>query len=209
MKKPHRSFARIGIVETYLEIALDSYLDYKKQEIEYNKIISEGGEMHEGSIVYKRMDDYFYYLDCLRKDTIKIIVFLTTFLESYINDLGGMVLGDNFLKEHLDKLSITGKWIIISKLITGTEIDISKSFWKEFKELIKWRNILVHQKTKDASRLFESPNDKDIEAMKPINELYDVSKGFKMIKELFIELDRIDEQGGHFFRIEMTLKKIK
>jgi len=209
MEKTHRSFARIGIVETYLEIAIDSFHDYKKHEIEYIKIISEGGELHEGSIVYKRMDDYFYYLDCLRKDTIKIIVFLTTFLESYINDLGGIVLGDNFVKEHLDKLSITGKWIIISKLITGSEIDKSKSFWKEFKELIKWRNLLIHQKTKDASRLFDSSNNKDIEHMKPINELYDVSKGFKMIKELFQELDRIDEPGGHFFRIDMTLKKIK
>ena len=185
MKREPRSYARLGLVETFLEIAVDSYIDFRKDIIAFDQIVSEGGIMHDGIMIYNRENDHVKYDNKLRKDTIKIIIFLTTFLESYINDLGGIVLGDTFVKEHLDKLSIISKWIVIPRLITNEEIDKSKSYYQGFKELVQWRNNLIHHKTKDAITFFTSPETKNLEKLKPIYELFDVSKSFSMIKELF------------------------
>jgi hypothetical protein len=208
MKREPRSYARLGLVETFLEIAVDSYIDFKKDKIAFEQIVSEGGIMHDGIMIYNREDDYLKHQDNLRKDTIKIIIFSTTFLESYINDLGGIVLGDTFVKEHLDKLSIISKWIVIPRLITNEEIDKSKSYFQGFKELVQWRNNLIHHKTKDAISLFSSPENINHEKLKPIYELFDVSKSFIMIKELFDELNRIDPQGSHTLRIKGVLTRI-
>lgn len=209
MNNKSRTYARIGLVDTFFEIAADSFLEFRKDKKEFDLIISDGGELHEGIYIYRRMNDYIVYEDKLRKGTIKIILFLTTFLESYINDLGGIALGDNFVKDHLDKLSIISKWIVIPRLISGKEIDKGKSFFEDFKELVKWRNSLVHHKTKDATKIFESLKTEDVEKLKPIYELFDVSKSFKMVEELFAELDRIDKPGSHSIRIKRTLNNLK
>ena len=209
MNNKSRTFARMGLVDTFFEIAADSFLEFRKDKKEFDLIISEGGVLHEGIFIYKRIDDYSLYQDKLRKGTIKIIIFLTTFLESYINDLGGIVLGDNYVKDHLDKLSIISKWIVIPRLISGKEIDKSKSYFEDFKELVRWRNILIHHKTKDATKYLEFSKIEDVEKLKPIYELFDVSKSFKMVKALFAELDRIDKHGSHTIRIKMALSNLK
>jgi hypothetical protein len=208
MKSEPRSYSRLGLVETFLEIAVDSYIEFKQDKRILDQIVSEGGIMHEGFMIYNRETDHQEYNNKLRKDTIKVIVFLTTFLESYINDLGGIVLGDTFVKEHLDKLSLISKWIVIPRLITNEEIDKSKSYYQGLKELVQWRNNLIHHKTRNAITFFKSPDTKNLEKLKPIYELFDVSKCFNMIKELFDELNRIDPQGSHTLRIKRVINRI-
>jgi hypothetical protein len=203
-----RSFARLGFVDVYLEIAVESCLQYLKDREEYDRIVDEGGEWYEGTLVYNRMTDYIEYGHKLRKGTIKSLIFLSIFLESYINDLSGLVLGDRYSREHLDKLDLISKWIIIPRLITGTEIDKSKSFYEKLKELIKLRNMFVHHKSSDANNYLKTLNTQDFKPLKPIYESVNILAYFKMIKELFKDLDRIDKVGNHSVRIRTELNKI-
>lgn len=207
MEDEIRNFARIGSVHTYLEIANDSFIEYQENIKELDLIIAEGGFWHEGNFVFNKMDEHSSCVNSLRKNTIKTIIFLTTFLEVYIYDFAGIALGDRYTKEHLDKLDTLSKWIVIPKLITGNEIDKSKAYYSDFKELIKWRNALIHHKSKDAIPLFELETENLKNELQPIYEKVDVSKFFKMLIELFMELDRIDAKGTHLIRINMVLKK--
>lgn len=208
MKKEIRTFARFGLVNTYLEIAVDSFKEYQKNIKELDLIVSEGGFWHEGIFVYNKMVDHSSCVNSLRKNTIKTIIFLTTFLDVYIYEFGGIVLGDRYTKEHLDKLDTLSKWIVIPKLITGKEINKSKSYFSDFKELIKWRNALIHHKSKDAIPFIVSEKKIERNDLKPIYEMVDITKFFKMLNELFIELDRIDDQGSHLSRVNMILKNM-
>jgi hypothetical protein len=208
MNENIRTFARLGLVDTYLEIAVDSFLEFQKNKKEYEIIVSGGGFLHKGIFIYSRMDDYTFYEDSLRKDTIKTTIFLTTFLEAYIYDFGCIVLGDNYTKEHLDKLNLISKWIVIPRLITGKEIDKSKAFFSDFKCLIKFRNKLVHHKSKDATPLFNPDYKLNENEFKSIHEMIELENLFRMLKELFEELDRIDEKGCHLLRIRSKLEKV-
>jgi hypothetical protein len=208
MDNNERTYARLGYVDTYLEIAMDSYKRYIEIKKEIEKIENEGGEFHEGIFVYERMNDHIKAESLITKETIKIVIFLTTFLESYINDLAGIVLGDKYFRDHLDRLSIVSKWFIIPRLITGNEIDKSKSYFATLQDLIKRRNSLIHHKSEDAINYLSEIDEKKEEKLQPLFKQVNIPTLFKMIKELFIDLDRIDKVGYHYSRINMNLKNI-
>ena len=148
----------------------------------------------------------------LRRDTIKTIIFLCTFLESYIYDFAGIMLGDNYVKTHLDKLDLISKWIIIPKIITGKEIDKKNSYFSRLKELVKWRNKLIHPKSKDGVSFINNIKDNEninIESYQLIYDQVDIKSFFIMTKDLLNELDRIDKNGYHYLRIENGLNRIQ
>jgi hypothetical protein len=204
-----RQFARFGLVGTYFEIAVDCYIQLQQDQLDYKTITAKGGEWFEGTFIYFEDEKEREYNNKLRKGTIKILIFLAIFLESYINDYAGIGLGDKYTKEYLDKLDFIGKWMIIPRLITGQEIDKGKAYYGQLKELTKWRNKLVHHKSRDATFLTKQLSDISIAKMKPIHEQIDVSSLFNMVKELFEDLDKIDILGRHSFIIESEIARLK
>lgn len=85
----------------------------------------------------------------LTKSSLIVISFSAMAVEAYIYDYAARHLGDDFVKDHLDKLDTASKWIVIPKLITGKELP-SKPTWLELlKSLIKTRNSIIHYKTLD------------------------------------------------------------
>jgi|GEM_PF-2239528 len=213
MVEKDRTFIRVGLLSsTFFNIAIDCVLDYKKHFLELDKVKSEGGEFIENIFIYKRNDDFEFYSEMLRRDTIKIIIFLCTFLESYIFDFAGIMLGDNYTKSHLEKLDTISKWILIPKLITGHEIDKSKSYYSRLKNLVMWRNKIIHSKSKDGASILNNERDNlitDFENFKPIYELVEIGDFLTMVNDLFKELDIFDENGFHYMYIENGLNKIK
>lgn len=196
--------ARVGFLDTFMRIAIESYNDYEKNSKELSIIIAEGGETIDGHFIYNRMTDYMEYDQKVIHAKITVIIFLITYLESYIYDYAAITLGDNYVEKYLDKLSLESKWIIIPKLITGKELDKSRNYWGDLKELIKWRNNLVHHKTIDAiSYIGKYPNVSELYDL-----TYDISKGFRMIKELFKNLNEIDPEGFHHSHINHYLKEL-
>jgi len=58
-------------------------------------------------------------------------------------------LGDVFVKDHLDKLDTLSKWILIPKLITGSELPRQQKWFELLKKLIKTRNSIIHHKSSE------------------------------------------------------------
>lgn len=209
---------RIGITYSFLEISVECYNETIGLRNQLNEIISEGGEWLDNSFYYKRQGDFNFISDKLSKETVKSVIFLATFLEAYIYDYSGSHLGDKFSMEHLDKLSLTSKWIVIPKLITGKEINQSKAFFSKLKELVKWRNRLIHDKSQDALFLYGDQDEegkilitdkKVAEILKPIYEQFNIKDYFQMLINLFDELDKIDGEGYHKQRLNIHLENMK
>lgn len=76
------------------------------------------------------------------------VVFTAMYFEAFIYDYAASCLGDNYSKDHLDKLDLISKWLVIPKLITGKEISKSGQAYESLKRLNKDRNSLVHLKSR-------------------------------------------------------------
>lgn len=197
-----RSYSRIGIYDGFLEIAIESYFDYRKNRKLLDEIVSEGGVIVDGIFFYHREDDWDIYNDSITKDIIKIVISLATYIEAYIYDFSCIGLGDSYTEKHISKLDTVSKWVIVPKLVTGNEIDKGKAYFEGLKYLIKWRNYIVHFKTME----YDSSKKVDF---KPLYEMIDVARLFIMLKELFVEMDKIDNDGFHLMHIKRAIRKIK
>lgn len=206
MNNDIRTFSRLGYVDIFLDMAIDGYMEYKQTKAKLD-IIKSVGEVYdkEGISSYYMMTNYTKHDYDLNKITIKIIIFLCAYLEAYINDFAGIIFGDKKREDDLEKLDLVNKWIEIPKLFTGKQIDKSKSYFEKLKELVKWRNFIVHSKSKDYTDSIDN-NELDIRA---IYDIVDVSAYFKMLRALFVDLDSIDKAGYHLKRLEMYLGKIE
>jgi len=87
----------------------------------------------------------------LAKSAVTIIVFSTMAIEAYIYDYASRHLGDNFVKDHLDKLDTLSKWVIIPELITGKEMPRHENWNELLARMIKTRNLIIHHKSSDPS----------------------------------------------------------
>lgn len=204
-----RTYSRVGLVRTYLEIAIDCYLELVSNRQEHKSNVEQGGEHYDGTFIYKEHELVLELSNKLTKGTIKVVIFISIFLESYINDLAGIVLGDRYSREHLDKLDFISKWIVIPRLITGKELDKSQAYFSQLKELTKWRNKLVHHKSRDVSILKQPWTKETAESLRPIYDQIDIDQLFIMVERLFKGLDIIDKPGHHLFTIESQLSRLK
>ncbi len=95
-------------------------------------------------------ESYAKFLD-LSCDTLKhgiiTIVFAGLCIEAAIYDYAARYLGDNYVKEYLEKMELLSKWIVLPKLIHGKEIRKGKVTYASLKQLIRDRNKLVHVKS--------------------------------------------------------------
>jgi hypothetical protein len=203
-----RHFARIGYLTAFYEMAVESIIKFYDLLEKVENLKSQGKENYVSEINGERVTVQFfaeinqineteYKLD---KEIIKIVIFLTTFLESYIWELAAITLGESFTKNHLDKLDTLSKWKIIPKLITGHDLNLDSSTIGDLKSLIKLRNNFIHHKTKDFTTIWE----KYKKTQEPIQNLYEtinILSFFKVIKKLFEELNKIDPLGNHINRI--------
>ncbi|MFZ5883582.1 MAG: hypothetical protein ACOYYI_07380 [Chloroflexota bacterium] len=87
--------------------------------------------------------------DELAETSLIVIIFSVMALEAYIYDYAARHLGDLYVKDHLDKLDTSSKWIVIPKLITGKEISRSGNWFSLLKKLVKARNSIIHYKSSE------------------------------------------------------------
>ena len=70
-------------------------------------------------------------------------------VEAYIYDYAARHLGDNYVKDHLEKLDTLSKWVIIPELITGKEMPHREHWRVLLTKLIKTRNSIIHHKSSE------------------------------------------------------------
>lgn len=78
---------------------------------------------------------------------IQVIVIAAMCLEAAIYDYAAWHLHDNYVKNHLDRLSLLSKWLVIPRLITQRELRVGRPAYEKLKRLIDARNALVHSKS--------------------------------------------------------------
>lgn len=191
MKENDLSFARSGYMLGFIESSIFYYNQYKEKEDEYKYLKSKVIISYEDFIESKELDNIY-------RNYITSFIYLSMFVESYIFDYGARRLGDNFVKDHLDKLDIISKWIVIPKLITGYEIDKSKKSFETLKKFIHNRNKLVHHKTKNLNVT---------EKYKPLDEIINMEEIHNAIIDIFTQLEQNDKLENHLFYLSGTLIK--
>lgn len=78
---------------------------------------------------------------------IECIVFTALSLEAQIYDFAARYFGDVYVSEHLDKLDLVSKWLVVPKLVTGQELAKNGRAFGFLREVVRYRNSLAHHKS--------------------------------------------------------------
>jgi hypothetical protein len=77
-----------------------------------------------------------------------VVVFAAFAIESHINEYGSRRLGSQYYERFVDKLDTLSKWIIVPRLVSGTELPRERRAFQLLTELFRWRNTIAHPKAK-------------------------------------------------------------
>jgi hypothetical protein len=131
---------RASFIIYFLEIA-------EEEERQYEHLLKSFKAVHDETLPFTT-DEEMEIISGLEKSCIKIIVFLTNYLEAYIWDVAASHLGESDAGK-LDKLAIPDKWEIIPRLVTQKKDLIKPHERGMLKELVRERNKLMHHKSID------------------------------------------------------------
>jgi hypothetical protein len=122
-------------------------------------------------------------------------------LEAFLYDYAAEKLGDNFVREHLDKLSLPSKFLVYPRLVCGKRSDKSGAAYGSLRQLNSLRNDLVHFKSRsfDLGDLHRASGFHD-----HLNDMLreGVENAMRCVTLVMSELDGF--YGGSAFRIAMT-----
>lgn len=76
------------------------------------------------------------------------VTFAGMTLEAFFYDYAADALGDQYVKDHLDKLDLPSKYLVYPKLVCGTAPKKSEHTFELVRNLTRLRNDLVHAKSK-------------------------------------------------------------
>jgi hypothetical protein len=144
----------------------------------------------------------------------KAVTFATMCLEAFIYDYAAHYFSDTYVKRYIDKLDLISKWVLVPKLAIGRDFTRDSKAFEYLVKLAKFRNELVHAKSKPLPRHDPDSNEfmKEVVPMlkKDIGRdhyMSDISP-YKMILEIFTELRKLEsddiatqwwqlEEGGY------------
>jgi hypothetical protein len=199
--KDIRSFARIGAVGLFIDIANGHYKNYKDAARIYTVHYDEMNKYSRNNDIcwiedpfvdekyFELYSECHKYKDIIELASVQAIVFYSVFLESLIYDYGCIYLGDSYVRSHLDRLDFVSKWIVVPKIVTGIDIDKSKPFFCCLKALHRERNNIIHHKTKELNlQIAKDSNDM-------LKSLMDSTENAKKCAKLAIKaLDEISPE---------------
>lgn len=86
--------------------------------------------------------------DKIQASAVSTIVFAGMTVEAYIYDYSARYLGRTFTDDHVDKMSLESRWVVVPKLITGRDFPKGTQGFELLKKLIRSRNRLIHYKSR-------------------------------------------------------------
>ena len=86
------------------------------------------------------------------------IMFSAFALEGYINMKGHDLLEPKVWEEYKRRSNVIDKWILFPLFIKGKTFGINDQLFKDFKDVIKWRNDLVHYKEYESKPMIPHPS---------------------------------------------------
>jgi hypothetical protein len=185
----HRHFYRVAAEQKRIYLNADA-------EIKERNDIPEADD--EIDAVIKKLSNCFE-----RREQAAVIgiTFAAMSLEAFFYDYSAANLGDDFAKEHVDRLDLPSKLLIVPRLVSGKKIEKLSVIFKRVRQLTVDRNKLVHYK----SRSF------DHQEMQKAWEFYDkisdnlrpaLLNAVETVELVLKEIDRLDGTlGKHFNRV--------
>lgn len=136
VKHPRDSYSRTGgLHRTYFDITQDEYIKC----LEVQAIDTSDMDPYEEMVVSMKADEH----------KVKAIIFAALCVEAAINDYAGIHFGDVYSGKHLQGLDVISKWVVVPKLACGKSIDKTGPSFSALTQLIRSRNKLVHNKSRE------------------------------------------------------------
>ncbi len=134
---------RINIHRHYYRICVAQRQTYEVLDAQMTTLTHEAiSEDEIESNLEKQQECY----ELREQAAVIVITFSGMCLEAFFYDYAATHLGDTYAKEHLDKLDLKSKLLIIPRLVCGKEIDKSAHVYQKVQQLVTDRNYLVHFK---------------------------------------------------------------
>lgn len=185
--------AEFNLYEDFFHVAVDTYKEIVKLEEELNELQVNTSKSEKSSDFF--VDKVAEKNDRIGRLALIVIIFSATSLEAYINYYAVSNLSRNYLKTYLDKLDLLSKWVVIPRIVTGTQLETGSKALQELSWLITLRNKLVHYKSRKI----------EVADIKETDFLWgkDAKRAIETVKNLTQELNKIDDR----ILIDWTTKK--
>ncbi|MBL1274459.1 MAG: hypothetical protein COB30_000060 [Ectothiorhodospiraceae bacterium] len=93
-------------------------------------------------------EEYYSIGDRSQKSAYIAIIFAVMYIEGAIYNFGCIYLGDDYVQRNLDRLSTISKITVILRMVTQKDLNTDGQAYEHLKRLIKYRNGLIHPKSK-------------------------------------------------------------
>lgn len=131
------SFSRMGAFHyVYAEASEKGYSEYLQASSEMETI---GDVEHD-----EKLEDIRRRRDV---SGLQAIVFSAMSFEAAIYDFASVHLGDDYVRDHLDRLDVLSKWLVVLRFVAGVELPKGEAPYAALKSLVFERNRLVHAKS--------------------------------------------------------------
>ena len=180
----------VSYYSDYAKIALENYTIIE-QLLAKRKVLDEKikSSKHLSKEVVKEAYQWADTFIDINKYSRIVIIFCALSLEAFINDYAISRTSKSYLKNYLDKLDLYSKWVVIPRLLTGSQLDTGAQPMQDLDWLITQRNRLVHFKTKTVER------DKVTTEIQFYNEQV-AQKAIDTVKNIILALHKIDKRAN-------------
>lgn len=188
----------------YYQIARERAERYHQRDAEYAALEAGPVDDEELSEFSRRMEECYEERE---QSAVVAITFSGMALEAFFYDYGAEELADAFVQEHLDKLDLKSKFLILPRLICGKSPDKSKPVYQSLGRLVRLRNDLVHFKSKPF-QVHELDKASDFHSTLNQRLKSGVDDAVNCVMQVMTELDLIHGSGAGFaLRMHWSLGK--
>lgn len=177
---------KVSYYGDYARIALENY-DRIQELLKERKVIDDKYEKL-GKISYEENSKFMELNAEIGKYSRVIVVFCALAIEAFINDYAINHFSKSYLEKYLDKLDLMSKWIVIPRLVTGSQLDAGSQPLQDLDWLIRQRNELVHFKSRTVKA-------SEFSGVKFFRE-QDAEKAISTVKNIVLELHNIDKTAN-------------
>jgi hypothetical protein len=184
---------RISIHRHYYRIAVEQRRVYGELDAAMSKWTTASDDQLDAAL--EKQPEYY---EKREQAAVIGVTFAAMCLEAFFYDYAASNLGDGFTEEHLDKLDLPSKLLIVPRLVSGKAIDKSSHVFEKVKRLAKDRNYLVHFKSRgfDLGEIHKASEFHD-----ELNQRFGqaLTNGLEAVEVVLKALDDLHGTPGRYF----------
>lgn len=160
-----------------------TYFDISEKEFSKSITIKQQWEQESDEQVRSKLEGQHF------EAGVKTILFSALSVEAGINDYASWQLGDGYFDKHLSSLDVLSKWVVIPRLVCGKSIDKSGPAYSALKKLIRARNDLAHNKSRNLDLTAPNMGNKLEKRSKDFDE--NIDNAYKASVLLSLTMDKV------------------